>query len=172
MRIILITKPLLKEIQKQYRLSWHGTHGIGHWARVRENGLYIAKNIIGVNKKVIELFAVFHDSGRQNEHIDTGHGYRGADLARKLRGTFFDLEDPDLEFLYTACCHHTDTHFHENITVQACWDADRLDLGRVGKTPISDYLGTAFAREPKIIAWASNRAQEGIIPEFAIEEWL
>ena len=63
-------------------------------------------------------------------------------------------------------------HFHENITVQACWDADRLDLGRLGKTPIPDYLGTEFAREPEIIAWASNRACQGIIPEFVIGEWL
>ena len=118
------------------------------------------------------MFAVFHDSGRQNENIDTGHGYRGAELAKKLRGTFFELEDLDFELLYTACCHHTDTHFHENITVQACWDADRLDLGRVGKTPIPDYIGTAFAKEPEIIAWASKRARQETIPEFAIEEWF
>jgi uncharacterized protein len=168
----LITKKLLKAIQKQYRLSWHGTHGIGHWARVRENGLYIADNIIGVNKTIIELFAVFHDSGRQNEHIDDGHGYRGAELANQLRGTFFELGDQDFELLYTACCHHTDTHFHENITVQACWDADRLDLGRVGKTPIVDYFGTAIAKEPKTVTWATKRAQGGLIPEFALEEWF
>jgi uncharacterized protein len=125
-----------------------------------------------VNKSIIELFAVFHDSGRQNEHTDDGHGYRGAELAKKLKGTFFDLEDSDFELLYTACCHHTDIHFHENITVQACWDADRLDLGRVGKIPVIDYFGTAFAKEPDTVAWATKRAQEGILTEFAIEEWI
>ncbi|HAY21669.1 MAG TPA: hypothetical protein DCY27_05795 [Desulfobacterales bacterium] len=98
----MITKQLLTAIQEQYRLSWHGTHGIGHWARVRENGLYIAENLIGVNKNVIELFAVFHDAARQNESIDRGHGYRGAELAKQLRGTFFELEDSDFELLYTA----------------------------------------------------------------------
>lgn len=91
----MITKQLLTAIQEQYRLSWHGTHGIGHWARVRENGLYIAENIIEVNKSIIELFAIFHDSGRQNEHIDDGHGYRGAELAKQLRGTFIYLENAD-----------------------------------------------------------------------------
>jgi HD superfamily phosphodiesterase len=93
----LITNQLLKAIQNQYRLTWHGTHGIGHWARVRENGLYIAENLIGVNKKIIELFAVFHDSARQNEHSDNGHGFRGAELAKQLRGTFFELGDQDFE---------------------------------------------------------------------------
>jgi uncharacterized protein len=166
----LITKQLLNAIQKQYRLSWNGTHGIGHWARVRENGLYIAENLIGVNKTIIELFAVFHDSARQNDNNDTGHGSRGAELAKELRGTFFELEDLDFELLYTACCHHTDTHFHENITVQACWDADRLDLGRVGKIPIIDYFGTPAAKDPKMIAWATKRARHETIPEFAIAE--
>lgn len=48
-----------------------------------------------MNKSIIELFAIFHDSGRQNEHIDDGHGYRGAELAKQLRGTFIYLENAD-----------------------------------------------------------------------------
>jgi len=34
---------------------------------------------------VVEMFAVFHDSGRRDEGSDAGHGRRGAELARSLR---------------------------------------------------------------------------------------
>ena len=66
----MITSALMQAIRKQYRLPWNGIHGIGHWARVRENGLHIAASLTGVNIKVVELFAVFHDAGRKNEGTD------------------------------------------------------------------------------------------------------
>jgi uncharacterized protein len=46
-----------------------------------------------------------------------------------------------------------------NITVQTCWDADRLDLGRVGTTPDPRYLCTAAAKQSDIIEWALRRSQ-------------
>jgi uncharacterized protein len=44
------------------------------------------------------------------------------------------------------------------VTVSTCWDADRLDLGRVGIEPHPDYLCTAEARHPETIAAAHGRA--------------
>ena len=35
---------------------------------------------------------------------------------------------------------HSDGELHMNATIQSCWDADRLDLGRVGKRPYPKYL--------------------------------
>ena len=49
----MITKRLLETIRQQYRLPWDGIHGIGHWARVRENGLRIAAGLSGVNSGVV-----------------------------------------------------------------------------------------------------------------------
>jgi uncharacterized protein len=40
---------------------------------------------------VVEMFAVFHDSGRRDEGSDAGHGRRGAELARWLRADRLDL---------------------------------------------------------------------------------
>jgi len=42
--------------------------------------------------------------------------------------------------------------------VQTCWDADRLDLGRVGKKPDPLRLCTAAARKPEIISAAYARS--------------
>ena len=168
----MITKQLIEAIRKQYRLPWNGIHGIGHWARVCENGLCVAASLTGVNTKVVELFAVFHDARRDNEGTDRGHGYRGAELARKLRGLLFELSDEEFALLYMACCYHADGYTDGDITVQTCWDADRLDLGRVGKTPDPRYLCTTVAKDSDLIAWADNRARQGTVPQFVVKEWF
>jgi uncharacterized protein len=168
----LISRQLIEAIGKQYRLSWDGVHGIGHWARVRENGLRIAATLPGVNPGVVELFAVFHDAGRRNESIDAGHGRRGARLAKGLRGVLFELSDAEFALLDAACRYHTDGRTEGDVTVQTCWDADRLDLGRVDIQPDPRYLCTAAAKDPDLMAWADGRARQRVVPQFAVVEWI
>ena len=48
--------------------------------------------------------------------------------------------------LKKACELHTTTLRTEDATVNACFDADRLDLGRVGITPNPDKMATAQGR--------------------------
>ncbi len=168
----LINKQLIETIRKRYCLNWNGIHGIGHWVRVRENGLYVAERLDGVNTKVVELFAVFHDARRINDGTDNQHGYRGAELAKELRGSLFELSDEEFSLLYTACCYHTDGKMEDDVTVQTCWDADRLDLGRVGTTPNPRFLCTAVAKDPVAIAWANDRAQRRLVSQSAMREWF
>jgi uncharacterized protein len=168
----LITSQLLQAIRNQYRLSWNGCHGVAHWARVRENGLRIAASTPGVNIQVVEFFAVFHDSRRQNEGWDQGHGQRGGELAKLLRGTLFEVTDEEFALLYNACRYHTDGKTEADPTVQACWDADRLDLARVGKMPNPKYLCTPAAKDPEMIRWANERACRWFVPQLAIDEWF
>ena len=73
--------PIVHNILKEYALPWDGVHGVGHWARVLENGLRLAGQT-GVNVEVVQLFAVFHDSRRINEGVDDGHGQRGGGLGQ------------------------------------------------------------------------------------------
>ena len=168
----MISRQLIEAIGKQYRLPWDGVHGIGHWARVRENGLRIAATLPGVNSEVVELFAVFHDARRTNEGIDAGHGRRGAKLAESLRGVLFELSDEEFALLDMACRYHTDGRTDGDVTVQTCWDADRLDLGRVGMRPDPQHLCTAAAKDPDLMAWADSRARQRIVPQFAVEGWF
>lgn len=162
---------LIKEILDQYSLPLFGTHGITHWARVLENGLRIS-NETGANEKVVILFAMLHDSRRLNESIDPGHGRRGAELAKTLRGSLFEVSDLEFDLLYEACVSHTDGKTEGDITVQTCWDADRLDLGRVRIWPKPKHLCTEFAKNPEIIAWANQRSETKHTPEFVYSEWL
>ena len=152
----IITAELLARIKSQYLLPWHGTHGVIHWSRVYDNGMRLAEQD-GVNIRVVQLFSIFHDSRRHNEHRDNGHGSRGAELAAELRGSL-PVNDDEFSLLVIACQLHTVAETHENITVQACFDSDRLDLGRVGIVPDPKYLCTPLAKEEKIIEWAYTRS--------------
>jgi len=166
----IISPELLRAIRGQYQLPWRGIHGVTHWARVLEKGLRLAEHT-GARIEVISLFAVFHDSRRENENHDPHHGRRGTELAAALRGTAFDLSDEDFRLLKTACDQHADGLTAGDVTVQTCWDADRLDLGRVGTTPDPRYLCTNAAKEKTTIDRACERSVRFHVPELVSVEW-
>ena len=148
---------LLTYLRGQFEIDWKGCHGIAHWARVRANGLMLAEQT-GANCHVVELFAFLHDARRKNEGNDQGHGWRGFVLAEQLRGRFFDASDAEIALLRQACVYHSDGLNSGDMTVLTCWDADRLDLGRVGMTPDPRYLGTKAARQESSLLKAHTRA--------------
>ena len=92
-------------------------------------------------------------------------------LAASLRGRCFDLADYDFALLHRACAGHTHERTHPDITIQTCWDADRLDLGRVGITPQPSRLCTGVAKRIDVIRWADDRACREVVPEFVMAEW-
>lgn len=163
-------KPVLQAILEDYALPLNGDHGVSHWARVLENGLRLSSET-GANVEVVQLFAVLHDSRRQNEVTDPQHGPRAAEFALDLRGSVFDLEDHEFRLLFKACHGHTHERTHPDVTVQTCWDSDRLDLGRVGITPHASRLCTDAAKRPETIKWADGRASFGVVPTFVLDEW-
>jgi uncharacterized protein len=114
---------------------------------------------------------VFHDARRQNEGWDPGHGRRGAELAAALRAAHLELADEEFAVLVEACAGHTDGAVQADPTVGTCWDADRLDLPRVGKRTDPRRLCTAAARDPQLLAWASRRASARLVPRALLEEW-
>jgi uncharacterized protein len=161
----------MREIIGGFRLPVMGVHGLSHWARVLETGLRLA-DMSGANRDVVTLFAVFHDCRRKREERDNGHGMRAADLARALRADHLDLSDEDFGFLAAACAYHTDGRTEADITVQCCWDADRLDLGRIGTTPKDELLCTPAARDIELKRWALERSQSKFVPSLVEDEWL
>jgi uncharacterized protein len=161
---------ILHAILEEYVLPWDGDHGIAHWARVLENGLRLAGET-GADIEVVQLFAILHDSQRVNEGSDPDHGPRAAACALELRGILFDLSDPAFRLLHRACAGHTHERTHTSVTIQTCWDADRLDLGRVGITPHPKRLCTEAAKRPEMLNWADGRASFGVIPELVTKEW-
>jgi uncharacterized protein len=162
---------VVRAILERYPLRWNGTHGLPHWARVLETGHRLAEET-GADPEVVALFAVFHDSCRENEGWDDGHGRRGAELAAALRGRLFDLESSRFDLLYHACERHTDGDTEGDVTIITCWDADRLDLGRVQITPSREFLCTAPAQREEMIAWAEARSRSGFVPEIVARDWM
>ena len=137
---------LLDTLLGNFRLNVNSIHGIAHWFRVLGNALYIAK-FSGADVVTVKLFAIFHDCMRKNEEYDPSHGAEGAAAARKLRDQkVYNSTDDQLNKLYYACKYHTDGQVASDPTVGTCWDADRLDLPRVGIEPGLRWFSTAIAR--------------------------
>ena len=61
-------------------------------------------------------------------------------------GTYFQINDEQLEKLCYAITLQSYDCVHDDPTIQTCWDADRLDLGRVGKKPKVQYLSKEGAK--------------------------
>ena len=161
---------ILHAVLEEYSLPRDGPHGVSHWARVLENGRRLAETT-GADVEVVELFAVLHDSRRINEGTDPEHGPRAAEFARSLRGRLFDLPDREFGLLHRACAGHTHERTHPDVTIRTCWDADRLDLGRVGITPHPSLLCTEVAKRPEILRWADGRATFRLVPGFVERDW-
>lgn len=160
----MITEKLLHDIRDQFCIDWSGIHGISHWARVYEIGMKLAAHT-GANTTVVQLFSVFHDSCRYSEGVDPRHGPRGAELAELLRFSHLAaLTDEEFNLLHTACRLHTSAASHEDITVQTCFDSDRLDLGRVGNIPDPKLLCTKAAQSAEMISWALEKSQSVNLP--------
>lgn len=129
----------LKHLKDQFKIDWHGVHGANHWARVFHHGKYIAQRR-EADLVVVELFSFLHDSCRLDDYRDPKHGDRGAEFAYGINGQFFQLDPIQLDNLCYAIKHHSEGDTSTNATIQTCWDADRLDLGRVGIIPSPKFL--------------------------------
>jgi uncharacterized protein len=141
-------------------------HGENHWQRVAAAGLVLLPETPDAEPALVFLFALFHDSMRLNDSFDPMHGPRAAVLARELRGGAFDLGDEEMDLLAFACEEHTNGGVGMDPTVGVCWDADRLNLWRVGFEPDPRFLSTQAARSEEIIAWGRDLQQE----QFSWEE--
>ena len=131
-----------EHVTREFQCGADSIHGPAHWRRVEENGLRITAHS-GAVVEVVRLFAVFHDSRRESDLADENHGERAADYIGSLQGVLFDLTDEHLDLLQYACAWHAHGRTSQDPTIGTCWDADRLDLGRVGIVPDEQYMSTA-----------------------------
>jgi len=87
------------------------------------------------------------------------HGPKGAELALTYHAEgLLPASDALLDLLVTACRGHTVERTHADATIATCWDADRLDLPRVGITVDPAYLCTDAAKDATVIREAEARA--------------
>ena len=141
----MIATQLLEHLEASSLLFRSPIHGLRHWHTVARNGLYLA-SFSGADVEVVRHFAYFHDCMRENESYDPGHGPRAAGFLKSIRPEIA-LDDNQFRLLIQACSGHTHAKRSLCPTLGTCWDADRLDLGRVGIKPDSRYLFTDRAKE-------------------------
>jgi uncharacterized protein len=140
-------------------------HGPDHWARVSCNAQHILQFAYPAYRTqllpAVRLFALLHDSRRQDEGWDTTHGERAAELLRGHSARLCPHVDAQLvEHVASACSVHTVlqpwqygfTHAPKRpeswrVLVACCLDADRLDLTRLGRTPDPRFLFTPWTRD-------------------------
>lgn len=126
-------------------LDEKSVHGLLHWHQVEFNGLLLARETLA-DETVVRLFALFHDSRRVSDAYDEEHGMLGAKFAQSLAGKKFRLDAERLEKLLYACANHTTEHSSGDATIDTCYDADRLDLGRVWIVPDPKRMATSFGK--------------------------
>ena len=154
----MISDALLDLVRSTFALPLSGIHGQAHWRRVYENGRRLAEQT-GADAHIVGLFAYLHDSRRLGDGWDRDHGRRAAELVRSLNDDLLALSDDDLDTLTYACTYHSDGLIQASVTVQTCWDSDRLDLGRIGVRPDPCRLCTPAAQDPATIEWAWSRSR-------------
>ena len=148
---------LVYTVEKRAPLIDSPDHGAHHWRLVAVAGAELIKTVPAADPLVVLLFALFHDSQRENEYVDPDHGARGALLARELLPKALPaLEPARLETLCRACDLHTTAPPTDHPTLGSCWDSDRLNLWRVYIEPSPLYLSTEEAKRPERIQWAEE----------------
>lgn len=132
-------------------------HSFSHWQRVEKIGLKIADQN-GADKELISLFAYLHDARRETENTDNNHGKRALILLNELiKDKLINISGEKYQKLSYALANHTgDKVQSDDLTVRTCWDADRLDLWRVGKIPDPKRLFTDYGKTQEMRDFAKN----------------
>jgi len=138
----------------QRESEWHGET---HWRCVAATGLGLVGRLAGGDPELVFLFGLLHDTRRENEHVDPGHGPRAAAYAQELAAEgVLEVEPARLELLCGAITEHTNGLVSADPTIGACWDADRLHLPRVSIDPDPARFSTPHAHGTEPLAAAGR----------------
>ena len=137
-------------------------HGEAHWRCVAATGLELGATLDGTDPAVVFCFGLLHDTRRENETYDPGHGQRAEAFAKELRAEgLLDLDDPRFESLGEALRLHSDGQVSADPTIGVCWDADRLHLPRVSIEPDPTLFSTQAAHGAARLSAAAVLREHG-----------
>ena len=139
-------EPVYDHSMGTFRGNPYSIHGPDHWKNVDRIGMILCAET-GADPVVVRWFAALHDSYREDDSDDMGHGPRAAEGLKNLPESINSLSESQLQLLEYAIKHHTDGVTSDDPTIGTCWDADRLDLARCNVTPSPAYMSTDKGRE-------------------------
>ncbi|MEA5082074.1 MAG: HD domain-containing protein [Dysgonamonadaceae bacterium] len=124
-------------------------HGYSHFLRVFRN-IVLLGNHYKFERSSIELFAYYHDILRLNDGDDPQHGKRGAELFKNgIAPKYYNMQNDIVDKVCFACENHTTLLRSGDSLIDICFDADRLDLMRVGVKPdpkkMATHIGAHYA---------------------------
>src|SRR5689334_2687085 len=123
-------------------------HGERHWRAVARAAVEIRRADPAPDGTVLFLFAALHDARRELETRDPEHGPRAARLAEQLRADgVFVVDDERMAKLVEACELHDTGVVSDDPTIGACYDADRVNLTRLGFTIDHALLSRPVTRD-------------------------
>jgi hypothetical protein len=105
-------------------------HGLAHWERVMITAHFLLSRMrpeekLAIDRHVLWMFSLLHDSQRFDDGVDLRHGLRAAESVENYLGVV--QEGRQRELLKEACSDHTSGELHADPTIATCWDADRLN---------------------------------------------
>jgi len=138
---------IIELAKAQFVMDENSCHGLRHWKEVDLNGQMLALQE-GVDPVVVHLFAYLHDCKRVEDNGDYEHGERAAEFVQECRvlGKLDFINDAQYALLWEACNFHNKGTISENPTVGACFDADRIELIRVGIIPKIELMSTPMGK--------------------------
>lgn len=135
--------PMLALACRTYQLDKNGIHGPGHWLSVLDYGFALHNyEPQGVDMEIVTYFALLHDMARTRESHEAEHGGNAADIIETKAWIRKDLGPVRISKLVEAVRYHQDGETSDDPTIGTCWDADRLDLIRLGITPDPKFMST------------------------------
>ena len=137
-------------------------HGEVHWRCVAATALALDEAAPGADRMLLVCFGLLHDTRRENEAVDPGHGVRAEAFARELREErLLELDDARFDLLAESLRLHSDGQVSGDPTIGACWDADRLHLPRVYIQPDPKRFSTRMAHGEASLAAATRLREDG-----------
>lgn len=136
---------IIQKILADTTVHWGSIHGIGHWKRVAGYGCFLSKHE-KVEERILVLFGYFHDCKRHSHGSDPEHGSRAAEYLLTYSPEELGLSEQEQHRLAVACKYHTCELDTTDLSIKACWDCDRLDIGRLGIKTDPNRLFTKTAK--------------------------
>ncbi len=169
-------RPLVSKL-RPLALMESRLHGVAHWARVHRYGQQLARRM-GLHPQLRECVAVFawtHDLARFDDSGGREHALAGARyLDKVVPAAFPHLSPSQIKLIRAAIYYHShgcaaDEARHQGWfgevrgeeiikAIGCCWDADRLDLLRLGIEPDPNRMSTPYWDELLPLARRLNKA--------------
>ena len=154
-------------------------HGVAHWTRVHRYGLLLADSLkLSEKEKIaIALFGFTHDLARTDDGGGNQHSIAGAKYVQYVTDTLFsDFPNSTVDIVKVAIRYHSDGMNAEEALYElpiagssnwsresvlnmigCCWDADRLDLLRLGIMPNESKMSTSYWQDVLPLAAKLNK---------------